>query len=100
MLFHHKPARRFPNSYIKIAYFESEADIKYQDEIHGSSMQQATAAIDLLYTKYLKALISYDGDIRADKYPYSREAIREAVYNAIAHKNYSCGVLLKKENGY
>ena len=89
LLFHHKPERWFPNSYIKIAYFESESEIKYQDEVHGSLMQQATTVIDLLYMKYLKALISYDGDIRVDEYPYPREAIREAVYNAIAHKNYA-----------
>ena len=44
---------------------------------------------DLLYTKYLKADISYQGVTRVETYPYPKEAIREAVYNAIVHKNYA-----------
>lgn len=43
----------------------------------------------MLYTKYLKAIISYDGITRVETYPYPKEAIREAVLNAIAHKNYA-----------
>ena len=37
---------------------------------------------------YLKAKISYEHDIRVEEYPFAREAIREAVYNAIAHNCY------------
>ena len=43
----------------------------------------------MLYTKYLKAIISYDGITRVETYPYPKEAIREAILNAIAHKNYA-----------
>ena len=98
LLFHHKPERWFPNSYIKIAYFESESEIKYQDEVHGSLMQQATTVIDLLYMKYLKALISYDGDIRVDEYPYPREAIREAGIQVI-YFNSLCRKHLEEKGG-
>ena len=38
---------------------------------------------------YLKGIISYEGVSRIETYPYPREAIREAVLNAIAHKNYA-----------
>ena len=41
---------------------------------------------------YLKAKISYEHDIRVEEYPYAREAIREAVYNAIIHNCYMYGV--------
>ncbi|PID28571.1 MAG: hypothetical protein CSB55_04365 [Candidatus Cloacimonadota bacterium] len=51
-------------------------------------LYQAKNAVDLLYLKYLKAQISYDGINRVETYPYPKEAIREAVLNAIAHKNY------------
>ncbi|MFV0504529.1 MAG: ATP-binding protein [Lachnospirales bacterium] len=44
--------------------------------------------IDLLYTKYLKAYISYEGVTRIEKYLFPKEAVRESVYKAIAHKNY------------
>jgi len=40
---------------------------------------------------YLKAKISYEHDIRVEEYPFAREAIREAVYNAIAHNCYMYG---------
>ena len=89
LLFHHNPEKWIPGSYIKIGYFTSDADILYQDEIHGSLLQQAEKTIDLIFTKYLKGIISYDGITRVENYPYPREAIREAVLNAIAHKNYA-----------
>lgn len=40
---------------------------------------------------YLKAKISYDHDIRVEDYPFAREAVREAIYNAIAHNCYMYG---------
>jgi|WetSurMetagenome_2_1015567.scaffolds.fasta_scaffold283398_2 predicted HTH transcriptional regulator len=54
-------------------------DIVYQDEIHGSLLQQADTVIDLIYTKYLTAPITYKGITRVETYPYPREAVREAV---------------------
>ena len=41
--------------------------------------------------KYLKAKITYEHDRRVETYPFAREAIREAVYNAIAHNCYMFG---------
>ena len=89
LLFHHNPEKWIPGAYLKIGYFESDADLRYQDEVHGSIISQADKVIDLLYTKYLKADISYQGVTRVETYPYPKEAIREAVYNAIVHKNYA-----------
>lgn len=43
----------------------------------------------MLFTKYLKAEISYDGVTRIESYPFPKAAIREAAYNAIIHKNYA-----------
>ena len=48
--------------------------------------------IDLLYAKYLKAKISYEGIRRVERYPFPLSAVREAVVNAIVHKNYPAGV--------
>ena len=50
---------------------------------------QPDKIMDLLYTKYLKARISYNGITRVEKYPYPKEALREALLNAIAHKDYA-----------
>ena len=89
MLFHQNPEKWINGSYIKIGYFESDSEISYMDEIHGSLISQADKVIDLIFTKYLKANISYEGVTRIETYPFPKAAIREAVYNAIVHKNYA-----------
>ena len=89
MLFHQNPEKWINGSYIKIGFFESDSEVSYMDEIHGSLISQADKAIDLIFTKYLKADISYEGVTRVETYPFPKAAIREAVYNAIVHKNYA-----------
>ena len=41
LLFHHNPEKWIPGEYIKIGYFESDSELRYQDEIHGSLISQA-----------------------------------------------------------
>lgn len=88
LLFHHNPEKWIPGAYVKIGYFESDSELRYQDEIHGSLLSQADRVIDLIFTKYLKADITYRGVTRVETYPFPKDAIREAVFNAIAHKFY------------
>lgn len=88
LLFHHNPEKWIPGAYVKIGYFESDSELRYQDEIHGSLISQADRVVDLIFTKYLKADISYRGVTRVETYPFPKDAIREAVFNAIAHKFY------------
>ena len=76
----------------KIGFFENDADLRYQDEVQGSLMIQADRVIDLLYTKYLTAEISYDNVTRIERYPFPKDAIREAVFNALIHQDFSVGV--------
>lgn len=66
-------------------------DLLYQDEIHGSLFVQAEKAMDLLLTKYLKAAISYEGINRVERFPFPKAALREALLNAIVHKDYGGG---------
>ena len=58
LLFHRNPEKWITGSFVKIGFFETDADLRYQDEVHGSLMIQADRVIDLLYTKYLTAEIS------------------------------------------
>lgn len=88
LLFHHNPEKWVPGAYVKIGFFESDSELRYQDEIHGSLISQADKVVDLIFTKYLKANITYQGVTRVETYPFPKEAIREAVYNSIAHKFY------------
>ena len=92
LLFHSNPENFVTGSYIKIGYFEADDDLRFQDEIHGCLFEQIEKTMDLLFTKYIKALISYDGINRVETYEYPKDAVREALLNAIAHKDYSGGV--------
>jgi len=90
LLFHPDPEKFITGAYIKIGYFENTADLIFQDEIHGNLFEQIEKTLDLLFTKYIKAIISYENGInRIETYEYPREAVREALLNAIAHKDYS-----------
>lgn len=89
LLFHPDPEKFVTGAYVKIGYFEREADLIFQDEVHGNLFEQVEGTIDLLFTKYIKAMISYDGIHRNETYEYPKEAVREALLNAIAHKDYS-----------
>lgn len=60
-------------------------------ELEESFIVNATKVVDLIYLMYLKAKISYELDIRVEENPFAREAIREAIYNAIAHNCYMYG---------
>lgn len=93
LLFHPKPEKFVTGAFIKIGFFENDADLIFQDEVHGNLFEQIEKAIDLLFTKYIKAFISYENKInRVETYEYPKDAIREALLNAIAHKDYSGGV--------
>lgn len=91
LLFHSNPEKFITGSYIKIGYFESDSNLIFQDEIHGNIFEQIEKTIELLFTKYIKALIGYEGINRVETYEYPKDAIREALLNAVAHKDYSGG---------
>ena len=91
LLFHPGPEKYITGAYIKIGYFNSDDDLAYQDEVHGHLFEQVEKIIDLLLTKYLKAAISYKGLNRVERYPVPEPALREAILNAIVHKDYSSG---------
>ncbi|MCD7778495.1 MAG: putative DNA binding domain-containing protein [Clostridiales bacterium] len=92
MLFYRKPERLITGSFVKIGKFGEGADLQYQDELRGSLFIIADRIIELIYVKYLKAAITYDKDIRIETYPYPREGVREAVYNALMHTNWADSV--------
>ncbi len=93
LLFHPKPTKFVTGAYIKIGFFENDADLIFQDEVQGNLFEQIEKTLDILFTKYIKAIISYENKIhRIETYEYPKDAIREALLNAIAHKDYSGGV--------
>lgn len=84
-----KPEQLVTGAYVKIGFFRSHAELVYQDEIYGSLFEQVEKTMDLLLTKYMKAYISYEGISRTETFNFPEEALREAVLNALIHKDYS-----------
>lgn len=91
LLFYSDPEIIQNGSFVKVGKFDERGRVVYHNDLEESLIVNASKVIDLIYQMYLKAKISYEHDIRVEEYPFAREAIREAVYNAIAHNCYMYG---------
>ena len=90
LLFHPDPEKFITGAYIKIGFFRStDSDLLFQDEIHGNLFEQVEKTMEFLLTKYTRALISYEGISRIETVEYPKDALREALLNAIIHKDYA-----------
>ena len=49
LLFSKDPERWQLGAYVKIGYFENDADLLYQDEVHGSILEQIDKIVELVY---------------------------------------------------
>ena len=90
LLFYGDPSIVQVGSFVKVGKF-ANGTVEYHDDLEGSLISTADKVVDLIYLKYLKAKITYEHDRRVETYPFARNAIREAIYNAIAHNCYMCG---------
>jgi ATP-dependent DNA helicase RecG len=89
LLFHPDPEKFVSGAYIKIGFFRTDSDLLFHDVINGNLFEQVEKTMDLLLTKYGKALISYQGLNRVETYEYPEDALRESLLNAVAHKDYT-----------
>lgn len=92
LLFHRTPQKWMFGTYTRIGKFGKGSDLQYQDEVIGSLFMQAERVMELIYLKYLKAPITYDNLTRVETYPFPKEAVREALYNALVHSRWSAGI--------
>ncbi len=92
LLFSDRPEKYASGAWIKIGFFVTDDDLRYQDEIHGSLIEQVEKTLEILVLKYLKAYISYQGIQRLETFLFPFAALREALLNAVVHKDYSSGI--------
>ena len=90
LLFGKNVGQFFPSAQFKIGRFHTdESDLIVQDIIEGNIIQMASRVVDTLRTKYLLSPIHYEGLQRVEELEIPEKALRELIYNAIAHKDYS-----------
>ena len=90
LLFGKDPLKFFTNVRFKIGRFGvDEADLLIQDVVEGNIIQMADRVVDLLKARYLVSPISFVGMNRIEKLEVPIEALREILYNAITHKDYT-----------
>jgi ATP-dependent DNA helicase RecG len=92
LLFHQDPEKWVPGAFVKIGMFENDKDLLYQHEVHCPLIMMPERVMETLYLNYFKGAISYEGIQRIETYPVPHSACREAITNAICHRDYSTGV--------
>ncbi len=89
LLFGKRPQHYFTGVEFKIGRFVSDnTDLVIQDVVTGNIIQMADEVIRVLRSKYLISPIHYEGMVRKEPLEIPDAVLREAIYNAIVHKDY------------
>ena len=67
----------------------TDSDLIIQDIVEGDIIRMADRVIDILRSKYLVSPIKYQGLQRLELLEMPEGALREAIFNAIIHKDYT-----------
>ncbi len=89
LLFGNDPQKFYRQSVVRIGKFVSDTEIQTTDIVKGNLFAQLENALEILRTKYLLSNIKYEGIHRRDILEYPYEALREAIINALIHRDYS-----------
>jgi ATP-dependent DNA helicase RecG len=97
LLFGKNPASVSLSASFKIGRFGKEShDLKFQDIVETNIIEMPDKVLEILSSKYLIRPISYKGLERMEPLEYPEPALREAILNAIIHKDYlSTWIFLK-----
>ena len=90
LLFAKNPNKYIPAVQFKIGRFGvDDDDLMSQDLIECNIIQMAEKVIEVLKNKYLLSFIRYEGLQRIEDLEIPEDALREAIFNSIIHKNYA-----------
>ena len=90
LLFGKDPQRHFVSAIFRIGRFGGENnDLLSQDTIEGNILQMGDKVVEILKNKYLISPIHYEGMVRVETLEIPEDALREILYNAICHKEYT-----------
>ncbi len=89
LLFGKQPKRYFVSCDFRIGRFHNdESDLITQDVVEGNILQMVNRIIELLRSKYLLSPIHYEGLTRIEQLEIPEDVLREAICNAIVHRDY------------
>ena len=88
LLFGKNPKRFYTSAFIKVGKFLTDTDIVASDDVEGNLFKQVERAIELLRAKYLISEIRFEGIYRKEELEYPEEALKEAIINAVIHRDY------------
>jgi ATP-dependent DNA helicase RecG len=88
LLFGKDPQWFYSHAVVKIGRFLTDTDIQTTDIVKGNLFQQLESSLEILRTKYLQSKIKFEGIHRRDILEYPYEALREAIINALIHRDY------------
>ena len=89
LLFGSNPQNYFSHAVIKIGRFMTDTDIRTTDIVSGNLFKQVEDTLGVLRFKYLQSTILFEDIRRRDILEYPFEALREAIINAVVHRDYS-----------
>jgi len=88
LLFGRDPQKFYLQSIVKIGRFKTPEEILFHDLIEGNLFEQMEKSLEILKSKYLISKIEFQGIHRKEKLEYPYEALREAIINALIHRDY------------
>jgi ATP-dependent DNA helicase RecG len=91
LLFGKEPTRFFISATFKLGRFRGTdpTDLIIQDRVEGNLFTMFEQVVDFLKSKYLLSPISYHGMQRVETLEIPDKAIREAILNALIHRDYT-----------
>ncbi|WP_340695723.1 ATP-binding protein [Hydrogenobacter thermophilus] len=88
LLFSKNPQKFYIQAKIKVGRFKSLTEIISTDVIEGNLFEQLEKSLNILMTKYLISKTTFEGIYRKEMLEYPYEALREAIINALIHRDY------------
>lgn len=88
LLFGKEVKKYFASAFIRIGKFDAKNELISMDTIEGNLFDQIDACIDVLRNKYLTVRANIDGLYRNDTLEYPELVLREAISNAVVHREY------------